>query len=210
MSTPTTALPSSLLHIEGTHKPLHTSLTNYSPPVLRHWVHSQDPQPTKSTIDAERYKRHLDIHKDDLSYTLPTTFLHPHFCLNSVDHSLAYHEGTSDIQDAVSTYIHHTSSLADFCLQGCCNGPLTSYISVSPFGLSGIHQCQYIGPTFTLRPLHQGSLHSFPAGLLSQRRLSTLCGESLLCPMSCNSVTSSTRSPLVVDTKLILKHEKSW
>ena len=80
----------------------------------------------------------------------------------------------------------------------------TSHILVSPFGLSGIHQCQYIGPTFTLRPLHQGSLCSFLAGLLSQRRLLALCGKSLLCPMSCNSMTSSTRSPLVVDTKSIL------
>ena len=185
MSTPTMALPSSPLHIEGTCKPLHTSLTNYSPPALWHWVHSQDLQPTKSTIDAEWHKHHLDIYKDNLSYTSPTTFLHPHFCLNSVDRSLTYHEGISDIWDAVSTYIHHTSSLADFCLQGCCNGLPTSYISVSPFGLSGIHQCQYIGPTFTLRPLHQGCLHSFLAGLLSQRRLPTLCGKSLLCPMSC-------------------------
>ena len=210
MSTPTMALPSSPLHIEGTCKPLHTSLTNYSPPALWHWVHSQDLQPTKSTIDTEWYKCHLDIYKDNLSYTSPTTFLHPHFCLNSVDCSLTYHEGISDIWDAVSTYIHHTSSLADFCLQGCCNGPPTSYISVSPFGLSGIHQCQYIGPTFTLRPLHQGCSCSFLAGPLSQRRLLTLCGESLLCPMSCNSMTSSTRSPLIVDTKSILKHKKSW
>ena len=74
-------------------------------------------------IDAEQYKHRLDIHKDDLSCTLPTTFLYPHFCLNSVDCSLAYHESISNIWDAVSTYIHHTSSLADFCLQGCCNGP---------------------------------------------------------------------------------------
>ena len=48
MSTPTTALPSSPLHIEGACKPLHTSPANYSPPALQHWVHSQDPQPTKS------------------------------------------------------------------------------------------------------------------------------------------------------------------
>ena len=129
MSTPTMALPSSPLYIEGACKPLHTSLTNYSPPALWHWVHSQDLQPTKSTIDAEWHKRHLDIYKDNLSYTSPTTFLHPHFCLNSVDRSLTYHEGISDIWDAVSTYIHHTSSLADFCLQGCCNGLPTSYIS---------------------------------------------------------------------------------
>ena len=195
MSTPTTALPSSPLHIEGACKHLHTSLANNSLPALRHWVHSQDPQPTKSMIDAEQYKHCLDIHKDNLSCTSPTTFLHPHFCLNSVNRSLAFHEGISDIWDAVSTYIHHTSSLADFCLQGCCNELLTSYILVSPFGLSGIHQCQYIGPTFTLRPLHQGSLCSFPAGPLSQRRLLTLCGESLLCPMSCNSMTAQPDHP---------------
>ena len=56
MSTPTTALPSSLLHIEGAHKPLCTSLTNYSPPALWQWVYSQDPQPMKSIIGAEQYK----------------------------------------------------------------------------------------------------------------------------------------------------------
>ena len=77
--------------------------------------------PNQETLWQQPHR--LGIHKDNLSYTLPTTFLHPHFCLNSVDRSLAYHEGASDIQDAVSTYIHHTSLLSDFCLQGCCNGP---------------------------------------------------------------------------------------
>lgn len=82
-------------------KPLHTRLAAYAPPVIRQWVQSQDPQPPKADIDAERLKRRLNVHKDNRSHPTPPTFLHPHFCLNSEDRKLAYHEGLSDIRDAV-------------------------------------------------------------------------------------------------------------
>lgn len=97
--------------VGGLHQSLTTRLASYSPPAIRTWVQSHEPQPSKSTIDAERHKRRVDIHKDNQSFPSSTTFLHPHFCLNSVDRSLAYHEGVSDIRDAVCTlssyiYVH--------------------------------------------------------------------------------------------------------
>lgn len=101
MSRPSIALPLSPMAVQTAQKPLLTRQALYSPPAIRQWVQSQDPQPYKVTIDAERHKRRQDVHKDQKSHPTSFNFLHPHFCLNSEDRNLAFHEAVNDMRDAV-------------------------------------------------------------------------------------------------------------
>lgn len=111
MSTPSINLPVSPMASRTAQRPLHTRLANYSPPAIRQWVQSQHPQPHKRTIDCERFNRRLDLHKDGRGFPTSFAFLHPHFCLNSADRNLAYHEGISDIKDVVRVQVIYSIQL---------------------------------------------------------------------------------------------------
>ncbi|KAG1869620.1 hypothetical protein F4604DRAFT_1927023 [Suillus subluteus] len=72
----------------------------YSPSAIRQWA--QDPtresQLLCKDIDCERYSRRHGISRTSDS-TMRT--LHPQFCLDIQDRMLAWHEGVSDVRDAV-------------------------------------------------------------------------------------------------------------
>jgi hypothetical protein len=61
----------------------------------------------QNEIAATHHSRRYDVWMDGQEYPASTgnNFLHPHFCLNADDHKLAWHEGVSDINDAVSQHL---------------------------------------------------------------------------------------------------------
>lgn len=75
----------------------------YSPPALRSFTQSQDPQPTLRAIEQHRFNERLHVRKDGDEQLSSNIKLHPHFCLSNEDRKLAYHEGLNDIEDAVCT-----------------------------------------------------------------------------------------------------------
>lgn len=102
MSQPAFNLPQTPLAVATEQKPLMTAHAPYAPPAIRAWVQSQEPQPQKLQISAERNARRCDVRLDKANYPNMRNFLHPHFCLNAEDRRLAFHEGVGDIRDAVS------------------------------------------------------------------------------------------------------------
>ena len=78
----------------------------YGPPCLGEWVQEQDPNPVWSEIAAVHHAKRLNVCTDGQEYpaNVGNNFLHPHFCLNANDRSLAWHKGVGDIKDAVSQH----------------------------------------------------------------------------------------------------------
>ncbi|KAF7977126.1 hypothetical protein HWV62_4744 [Athelia sp. TMB] len=113
----------------------HTVRAPYSPPCIRDWVQQQDPQPKNQDIAAERHRRRFNIHFDQQEYPASAgqNFLHPHFCLNREDRLWAWHEGVSDIQDAVTGM----GRLADVVHIGFSVRP--EWNTVFPLKLESIH-----------------------------------------------------------------------
>jgi hypothetical protein len=73
----------------------------YAPPAICQWVQAQGNQPQSHDIDCQRFLSHRGIRRDNKENLSSDKALHEHFCLNKDDRELAFHEGMSDIKDAV-------------------------------------------------------------------------------------------------------------
>lgn len=82
----------------------------YAPPAIRQWVQAQENQPQSHDIDCQRFASRRGIRRDNKENLSSDKALHEHFCLNKDDRELAFHEGMSDIKDAVRS----NSYLCDF------------------------------------------------------------------------------------------------
>jgi hypothetical protein len=128
------------------------SRASYAPPEIRNWVQSLNPEPQRQAIDIERYRQRHGISTD--GFNEPHKPLHPHFCLKNADRHLAWHEGITDIRDAVS--ILHTSILSSFQLthirpQVSVGLRIPFFLGLL-FGQNGILMSLYIGLTFMSKP----------------------------------------------------------
>ncbi|KIK33284.1 hypothetical protein CY34DRAFT_18465 [Suillus luteus UH-Slu-Lm8-n1] len=75
----------------------------YSPTALREWVQNHSPQPPRADIDCRRFMLRRGVHNDRLdSASSSDQGLHAQFCLSKGDRDLAWNEGISDVQDAVT------------------------------------------------------------------------------------------------------------
>ncbi|OCH89489.1 hypothetical protein OBBRIDRAFT_835803 [Obba rivulosa] len=72
----------------------------YSPPALRIFTQTQDPELALRDIEQHRFKQRLHVRKDGNEQIHSDIRLHDHFCLSNTDRKLAYHDALNDIEDA--------------------------------------------------------------------------------------------------------------